>query len=84
MKTTHDIPDPHAEATLDNIFRTQTTMFAEGETMLEDYCIKALDRGVSVKEIVAGVEKHYRQCQEVALANIERARLWLSKHIAGV
>lgn len=57
-----------------NIYQVQSKFTCEGATMLEDFCIKCLRKGLSEKDIAFFLGKFYRQCEQVCLENIERAK----------
>lgn len=64
-----------------NLFLTQSKIFAhpEASTMLEDLAIRGLQNGFSDEEIVLAIREFYRQCEEVALENLRRAKNILNK-----
>ena len=60
---------------MEEIFKYQSNWIGEkyGKTTLEDFAVKSLKEGYSKEEIVAGITKFYRQCEEVATNIFNRA-----------
>jgi hypothetical protein len=48
------------------IFESQSKIFAQGETMLDDLAIRGIQKGFSRNEIISAIKSFYNQCDEVA------------------
>ena len=61
--------------TLQSIFHSQCKSLAhpKANTMLEDFAIKAIQKGFGMVETVNAIESFYNQCKEVAIENYNRA-----------
>jgi hypothetical protein len=61
------------------IFKIQSKFFIhpKAETMLEDLAIKGILKGFPDSEIVQAIGEYYRQCDQVAQENLERAKKYL-------
>jgi hypothetical protein len=67
-------------ANMERLFFLQDKLFThpKASTMLEDLAIKGIQNGFSDCEVIAGIMRHYRQCEQVASENLLKAKAMLA------
>lgn len=65
---------------MERLFFLQDKLFIhpKASTMPEDLAIKGVQNGFSDCEVIAGIMRHYRQCEQVARENLLRAKAMLA------